>query len=92
MRIMLHAYVLLVLFQLFVFDLCAQSLQFKSGFDKNEFIELLKVSSRQSDSLYNPNFPEPQYFDKVYRSNVMGLANRWDLWLSDESTAVISIR
>ena len=92
MRILIHVRVMLVLFQLLAFDLCAQSLKFNSGFDKNEFIELLKVSSRQGDSLYNPNFPAPQFFEKIYRSNVMGLANRWDLWLSDESTAVISIR
>jgi thiol-disulfide isomerase/thioredoxin len=73
-------------------DLSAQSSKLKPGFDKNEFMELLKVSSRQGDSMYNPEFPAPRVFKKVYRSNVMGLANRWDLWLSDESTAVISIR
>ncbi|GDX48440.1 hypothetical protein LBMAG25_12580 [Bacteroidota bacterium] len=84
--------VLLFLFQLLVVDLSAQSSILKPGFDKEEFIELLKVSSRQGDTLYNPNFPAPQFFEKVYRSNVTGLANRWDLWLSDESTAVISIR
>jgi thiol-disulfide isomerase/thioredoxin len=84
--------VLVILFQFLAFNLCAQSFQFKSGFNKDEYMELLKVSSRQGDSLYNPNFPAPQFFNKVYRSNVMGLANRWDLWLSDDSTAVISIR
>jgi hypothetical protein len=84
--------VLLFLFQFLVVNISAQSSIIKPGFDKEEFIELLKVSSRQGDTLYNPNFPAPQLFEKVYRSNVTGLANRWDLWLSDESTAVISIR
>jgi len=78
--------------QLLVFAVSAQTKKLKPGFDKNEFLELLKVSSRQGDSLYNPDLPEPQFFEKVYRSNVMGLANRWDLWLSDDSVAVISIR
>jgi len=62
------------------------------GFDKTEFLELLKVSSRQGDSLYNPDLPAPEVFSMVYRSPVMGLDNRWDLWLSDQHTAVISIR
>ena len=38
MRILINVRVMLVLFQLLAFDLCAQSLQFKSGFDKDEFI------------------------------------------------------
>lgn len=70
----------------------AQNYKINSGFDKDEFIELLKVSSRQGDTLYNPDLPAPQHFEKIYRSSVIGLANRWDLWISDESTAVISIR
>jgi hypothetical protein len=94
MKPLIHACVLLFLLQVLLFDLSAQaqSSKLKPGFNKEEFMELLKVSSRQGDSLYNPKFPAPQFFKKVYRSNVMGLANRWDLWLSDESTAVISIR
>jgi thiol-disulfide isomerase/thioredoxin len=92
MKILIRMRVLLFLFQLLVVDISAQSSVIKPGFDKEEFIELLKVSSRQGDTLYNPNFPAPQFFEKVYRSSVMGLANRWDLWLSYESTAVISIR
>jgi thiol-disulfide isomerase/thioredoxin len=92
MKTAMHLRVILILLQFLVIDLSAQSSIIKPGFDKEEFIELLKVSSRQGDSLYNPNFPAPQFFEKIYRSKVMGLANRWDLWLSDESTAVISIR
>ena len=92
MRILNLGRVFLFFFQFLVVDLSAQSSTLKPGFDKEEFIELLKVSSRQGDTLYNPNFPAPQFFEKVYRSKVTGLANRWDLWLSDESTAVISIR
>jgi len=88
----LNIYLLFACFQLYVFPVFAQVKSFKPGFDKNEFLELLKVSSRQGDSLYNPDLPAPQFFKKVYRSPVIGLANRWDLWLSDELTAVISIR
>lgn len=64
----------------------------RPGFDKTEFTELLKVSSRQGDSLYNPDLPAPEQFSMVYRSPVMGLDNRWDLWLSAQGVALISIR
>ena len=70
----------------------AQNNIIKPGFIKEEYIELLKISSRQSDSLYNPDFPAPTEFEMVYRSPEMGLDNRWDLWVSKNSTAVISIR
>jgi hypothetical protein len=62
------------------------------GFDKEEFIELLKVSSRQGDSLYNPELPAPQKFRMIYRSKEMGFANRWDLWVSPDNIACISLR
>lgn len=79
-------------FQFFVFDSIAQSSKLKPGFDKEEFLELLKVSSRQSDSLYNPELPAPEKFKKIYRSSEMGLDNRWDLWVSADNIACISIR
>jgi hypothetical protein len=65
---------------------------FKPGFDKGEFLELLKISSRQGDSLYNPALPAPQQFKMIYRSPAMGFDNRWDLWISENKTVCISIR
>ncbi|HUQ97004.1 MAG TPA: hypothetical protein VM010_05015 [Chitinophagaceae bacterium] len=64
------------------------------GFDAAEYLELLSVSSRQGDSvLKNDNTPAPQQYKQVYRSPVVGLDNRWDLWLrTDKKVAVISIR
>ncbi|CAN5119610.1 hypothetical protein BH23BAC1_BH23BAC1_14400 [soil metagenome] len=62
------------------------------GFDKVEYIELLKISSTQRDSLYNKNFPAHERITLNYRSPVIGLDNRWDLWISEDSVAVISIR
>jgi thiol-disulfide isomerase/thioredoxin len=87
----------LILLFLYIFQLgntasFAQNNIIKPGFIKEEYIELLKISSRQSDSLYNPDFPAPKEFEMVYRSPEMGLDNRWDLWVSNNSTAVISIR
>ncbi|MEZ0484207.1 META domain-containing protein [Fibrella aquatica] len=68
----------------------AQSLQ--PGFNKAEYIELLKVSARFGDSSYVAAFPKPQRFQPVYRSPVVGLDNLWDLWSDNQTTAVISLR
>jgi hypothetical protein len=77
---------------IFTNSLLAQKQGIEPGFDKAEFLELLKISSRQGDSLYNPDLPAPQKFEKIYRSKSIGLDNRWDLWVSADSKAVISIR
>lgn len=74
------------------FTCLAQSLELRPGFDKDEFQELLKVSSRQGDTLYNPDLPAPDQFKRIYRSAEMGLDNRWELWISETNTACISIR
>ncbi|QDK82344.1 lipase family protein [Spirosoma sp. KCTC 42546] len=64
----------------------------KPGFDKAEYIELLKVSAQFGDSTYVSAFPVPQRYKLAYRSPVVGLDNRWDLWTDKQSGAVLSIR
>jgi hypothetical protein len=76
----------------FSFPARTQDTRLHPGFIKEEYLELLKVSSRQGDTLYNAALPAPQRFHRVYRSPVMGLDNRWELWLAPDSTAAISIR
>jgi hypothetical protein len=78
--------------QSFLVKLNGQESKLKAGFSKTEFTELLKVSSRQGDTLYNKDLPAPEKFTMIYRSPEMGLANRWDLWVSEDSIACISIR
>jgi hypothetical protein len=80
---------------LFLLLSCAIRAQFlKPGFDAAEYLELLSVSSRQGDStLKKDSTPPPSMYARVYRSPVVGLDNRWDLWLrNDGKVAVISIR
>ena len=89
LRIMLS---LSVIFVLSFFNIvCAQSL-LKPGFDKEEYFELLKVSASQGDSVLKDDRIAPKKFKMVYRSPEMGFANRWDLWVSDDTLACISIR
>ncbi len=67
--------------------------QLQPGFDKEEYIEMLVLASRQGDSTWWKGMPEPKRFERIYRSRELGLKNRWDLWYSQEdNTAVISLR
>jgi hypothetical protein len=67
--------------------------QLKRGFDKDEYVKLMHLSSRQVDTPWvNPKFPIPDGYELIYRSPVVGLDNRWDLWLGKDNIAVISLR
>jgi hypothetical protein len=66
--------------------------QLKPGFDKQEYIELLKVNAMFGDSTFRANIPLPAYSTFLYRSPVVGLENCWDLYLRKDNVAVISIR
>ncbi|WP_461096162.1 lipase family protein [Spirosoma luteolum] len=71
----------------------ANAQKLKPGFDRAEYIELMSVFARQVDTLpANTPIPKPQRFRFVYRSPVVGLDNRWDLWTSPDSVAVLCIR
>ena len=77
----------------FLSPLAAQVLQ--PGFDKAEYLEMLKLSAAFGDSGYVAAFPQPERYDFVYRSPVVGLDNRWDLWVNKDKTnpsAVVSLR
>lgn len=68
----------------------AQVLQ--PGFNKAEYIEMIKISAKFGDSTYRTQLPPPEHSNFIYRSPVMGLENRWDLWMTNGNTAVISLR
>ena len=54
------------------------------GYDPVEYFELLKISSRQGDTLYNPDLPSSREDTRVPTVlPVMGLDNRWELWESE---------
>lgn len=67
--------------------------QLKPGFDLNEYIDLIAVMSNQVDTAISKEFlPIPDGYQLDYRSEVIGLDNRWDLWMRHDSVAVLSIR
>lgn len=69
------------------------SAQLKPGFDKTEYIELMKLSARTTAAEnYYSKIAEPERFKMKYQSAVIGLDNLWDLWSDGNGTAVLSIR
>lgn len=65
----------------------------KPGFDKQEFIELLKLGARATaDSSYYDTIPAPLHTKMIYQSPEMGFDNLWQLWMRDDSVAVINVR
>ncbi|MBA4166292.1 MAG: hypothetical protein H0X41_01865, partial [Chitinophagaceae bacterium] len=71
-------------------SLSAQHL--KPGFDKQEYIDMLKVSAQFGDSAYSAGIPVPSAYKLAFRSPVVGMLNRWDLWMKKDGLAVISLR
>ncbi len=72
----------------------AQNAGLSAGFDPGEYEDLLFLNSMfYKDSLLPGHTVGKQRgYRFVYRSPELGLKNRWDLWLRDDRTAVISIR
>lgn len=67
--------------------------QLQPGFDSQEFRKMFQVSAHQTDTPWvKIKFPYPGGYNMVYRSKVGGLDNRWDMWMSPDSVAVVSIR
>ncbi len=65
----------------------------QAGFSKTEYAEMLRISARQVDTPWTKvTSPYPEKYKLIYRSQTMGLENRWDLWVDEKSNAVISIR
>lgn len=82
---------LLLLLSLFTKSVSARQLQ--PGFDGNEFRKMLAISAYQVDTPWTKVWmPYPVGYTLSCRSAVCGLDNRWDLWKSNDSVDVISIR
>jgi hypothetical protein len=64
------------------------------GFDKAEYTETLRMASAFAQDSFTlaTTIEAPLHFVKKYRSPVVGLENCWDLWVSPDSVAAISIR
>jgi hypothetical protein len=77
-------------------DAAAQKLH--PGFDKSEYVELVRMHILLYDStMTGPAdkkiiIGKPKHFKSVYASPVMGIDNKWELWKNNESVAAINLR
>ena len=76
-------------FLLWSHQVYAQNAHLKPGFEKAELIEMLKITGGHYDSAV---IAPPEHYKKSYRSPVIGLDNRWELWSGQRGMAVISLR
>ena len=86
MKFLIHFYFILLIF-------CASTsfsqATLKSGFDAQEFLDVLHLEwAHQDTSKYAPS-KLPANYKRVYRSPSVGLNNKFDFWLSDDSIGVI---
>lgn len=70
---------------------CIAQTKLQPGFNKKEYAELLKMYQRHFDHI-KTEIPLPDKYKSIYRSPIIGLENRWDLWMDDRSVAVINLR
>ena len=81
------------LFIFLQFSITAEARQLQPGFDGGEFRKMFQISAHQIDTPWTKmRVPYPAGYKMIHRSTVGGLDNRWDMWLSDDSVAVISVR
>lgn len=78
---------------LLLLQLPLQAQVLKPGFDKAEYIELLKAYAGWRDSTFRRNIEPTKVYETVYHSPETGLENSWQLLRSkEEKVAVISVR
>ncbi len=77
---------------LLLFICLSAQAQIEPGFDRDEYIELLKVSQQQTDTFITKvNLAWPQGIERLYQSERMGLENAWEFWMRDDGVGIISI-
>ena len=69
-----------------------QGQRLRPGFDKEEYTEILKVASQFGDSAYRAALPKPSQYRLHFESEVVGLDNRWALWMRQDGVPLIAIR
>ncbi len=65
----------------------------KPGFDADEYLDMLSITTQQGDYDMGEKIPRTADYHMAYRSAVVGLSNRWYLWVNTaNNTMVINLR
>jgi hypothetical protein len=78
---------------IFAHSVLISQTKLKPGFDAQEFLDVLHLewAHQDSGSRYSPKIL-PSNYKRVYRSPEVGLKNKVDFWLRDDSVGVICLR
>jgi hypothetical protein len=71
---------------LLLFSNCLFAQQLKPGFEVNEYLGVLRRSVAHVGASYRGDVPKEVDFTRVYGSPVVGLHNKFDVWLSKDKT------
>ncbi len=83
----------IILSTLLLYAVFGYSQKLQPGFNKEEYLELLRISvCSVKDSSYSKEHEKPKNHTMIYQSGSIGLDNSWDLWTSKDGAAVISLR
>jgi heat shock protein HslJ len=66
--------------------------QLTPGFNPKEYYDLMCISSQFGDSAYAAQFPVPDNYTFLYRSEPMGLDNMYDLYKNEFNQIIVSVR
>ncbi len=75
-----------------LFFFVAKGGNLKPGFEKAEYVEMLKICAQTNQSAHIPQNFYPEKFVMHYKSPMLGLDDVWTLWLSEDSIAAIAIK
>ena len=64
----------------------------QSGFNKQEYIDMLKISAQFMDSSFRYRPAAPEGYTHLIRGKTTGLDNKWDLWKRNDGVLVLSLR
>lgn len=75
-----------------IFSVAQERMQ--SGFDSKEYLKILGIFAfSESDTTFSKGVPMPEGVKKIYQSPIVGLENKWYLWVDEANkTSYLNIR
>ncbi len=73
---------------------CTSAQILKPGFDRDEYIECLSITSHMDSLSVDTKYlcPAPEKFHRIYLAPKTGFDNKWELWQDDRGVCAIMLR